>query len=259
MAVKNPPEIPLLLRAIVGIYAWLAFVLIATLSLLPLLFLPTLTARRRLIRWAAYAALYCTGIRISAHGLKQLPLPCVVVANHESYLDGVLLAATLPPVFGFVIKREMHSVPAAGWLLARIGAFFVARNNGRGSKRDTLRVLRSASDGQALAFFPEGTFKPEAGLLNFHNGAFVAAQRASLPLVPLVIRGTRRCMSPRLPLPWPGRISVRALATIPHAASREAAELRVAARDAILAASGLPDARLSSAGGSREPRTQDAL
>jgi 1-acyl-sn-glycerol-3-phosphate acyltransferase len=164
-----------------------------------------------------------------------------VVANHESYLDGVLLAATLPPVFGFVIKREMHGVPGAGWLLTRIGAQFVARNNGHGSKRDALRVLRSASSGQALAFFPEGTFKPEPGLLPFHNGAFVAAQRAGLPVVPLVIHGTRRCMPPRLPLPFPGRISVTALAPIAHRAERDAAALRAEARAAILAASGLPD------------------
>ena len=241
MSAETTREIPLLLRAIVGIYAWLAFLALALLSLLPLLVLPTLPARRRLIRWVARLALACMGIRVAAAGFERLPLPCVVVANHESYLDGVLLAATLPPVFGFVIKREMHGVPGAGWLLTRIGAHFVARNNGHGSRRDALRVLRSAGNGDALAFFPEGTFRPQQGLLPFHNGAFVAAQRGALPLVPLVIRGTRRCMPPGLPLPWPGRISVEALAPIPHRPQREASELRAAARGALLAGTGLPD------------------
>jgi 1-acyl-sn-glycerol-3-phosphate acyltransferase len=243
MSAKHPRRIPLLLRAIVGLLAWLVFLLLGVLTLLPLLLLPGLAARRRLIRSVARSALFCIGIRVTANDLDQLPLPCVVVANHESYLDGVLLAATLPPAFGFVIKREMHAVPGAGWLLTRIGAHFVARNNGRGSKRDTLRVLRSASNGQALAFFPEGTFKPEPGLLPFHNGAFVAAQRARLPVVPLVITGTRACLPPQLPLPWPGRISATALAPIAFSDERDAATLRALARAAILAASGLPEAQ----------------
>jgi 1-acyl-sn-glycerol-3-phosphate acyltransferase len=242
MPEQNPRQIHLLAHALVGACAWLAFLLVGIVSLIPLLLLPTLPARRRLIRWVARISLFCMGMRISSSGLDQMPLPCIVVANHESYLDGVLLAATLPPVFGFVIKREMQRVPVAGWLLTRIGAHFVARNNGSGSKSDALRVLRSASSGQPLAFFPEGTFRREPGMLPFHNGAFVAAQRAGLPLVPLVIRGTRRCMPPKRPLPWPGRISVRALAAIAHSDQRDAAALRDAARAAIQSASGLPDA-----------------
>ncbi len=167
----------------------------------------------------------------------------MVVANHESYLDGVVLCALLPGDFGFVIKREMRSVPAAGWLLARIGAQFVARNNAHGSRRDALRVLRSAAGGQSLAFFPEGTFRREPGLLPFHNGAFTAATRGSMPVVPLVIRGTRRCLAPGMPLPWPGRIRVQALHAIASGGAMDAATLRDAARAAILAHAGLPDHR----------------
>jgi 1-acyl-sn-glycerol-3-phosphate acyltransferase len=204
-----PPPLPL--RLLYAGYAWPAFLLQAMVALLLLLLLPRLTQRRRLVRWVARNALRSIGMRIDIHGLAALPHPCVVVANHESYLDGVVLAATLPPHFGFVIKREMRSMPAAGWLLERIGAQFVARNNSRGSARDALRVLRSAANGEALAFFPEGTFKPQPGLLPFHNGAFTAAVRAGLPVVPLVLRGTRRRLPPGTLLPWPGKISLTAL------------------------------------------------
>lgn len=204
-----PPPLPL--RLLYACYAWPAFLLQAMLALLLLLVLPRLAQRRRLTRWVARNALRSIGMRIDVHGLAALPHPCVVVANHESYLDGVVLAATLPPRFGFVIKREMRSMPGAGWLLERIGAQFVARNNSTGSARDALRVLRSAASGEALAFFPEGTFRPQPGLLPFHNGAFAAAVRAGLPVVPLVLRGTRRRLAPGTLLPWPGRISVTAL------------------------------------------------
>ena len=68
------------------------------------------------------------------------------------------MQATLPPHFSFVIKREMSRVPVAGTLLRRIGAEFVDRSDRRRGQRDTRRLLRSAASGQAMAFFPEGTF-----------------------------------------------------------------------------------------------------
>jgi 1-acyl-sn-glycerol-3-phosphate acyltransferase len=173
--------------------------------------------------------------------VSGLPLPAIVVANHESYLDGVVLCAVLPPAVGFVIKREMHGVPAAGWLLTRIGAQFVARNNAHGSRRDALRVLRSAASGQSLVFFPEGTFTHAAGLLPFHNGAFTAAVRGNMPVVPVAIRGTRRCLGPGSLLAWPGMITVQTLPAIAVATHTAVGELRDAARAALLRHTRLPD------------------
>ena len=80
-------------------------------------------------------------------GLENMPAgQCVVVANHASYLDGVVMAAALPPRFGFVIKREMNDVPAAGLLLRRIGSEFVERfNRHKGGDR---RAARAAYRGE---------------------------------------------------------------------------------------------------------------
>ncbi len=236
---RHPLLLPL--RLAYGVYATSVFLVFGAAALPVLLVLPGLQRRRALVRGVARGALVCAGMRTNSHGLASLPLPCVVVANHESYLDGVVLCALLPPAFGFVIKREMRGVPAAGWLLTRIGAQFVARNNAIGSKRDALRVLRNAAERQSLAFFPEGTFKQETGLLPFHNGAFTAALRGAMPVVPLVIRGTRRCLTPGSMLPWPGIITVQALTAITDNTSGGAPALRDAARGAILEHTGLPD------------------
>jgi len=230
-----PPPLPL--RLVYACYAWPAFLLLSAASLPLLLVLPGLERRRRMIRAVARLALRAIGMRLQAHGMRALPHPCVVVANHESYLDGVVLAALLPPRFGFVIKREMRAVPAAGWLLERIGAHFVDRNGAHAGARDARRVLRRASEGEALAFFPEGTFHTQTGLLAFRNGAFVAAQRAGVPLVPLVIRGTRRCLMPGTLTPWPGTISVTALHPLfaTQRGSSGAAELRERTRALFVA------------------------
>ena len=121
---------------------------------------------------------------------------CVVVCNHASYLDGIVLTAALPPRFAFVIKREMSEVPLAGALLHRLGSQFVERFDRHKSAADARRVLRNATQGQSVVFFPEGTFTRTPGLLKFHAGAFVTAARVGCPLVPAVVRGTRRALPP---------------------------------------------------------------
>ena len=242
-------------RILYGLYAWLQFVLIALVTLSLLLLLPgSLERRRRLAAAGARLTLRLAGMRVcvgagatsgtrSAAPVSGLPAPCVIVANHCSYLDGVLLAGMLPPHFSFVIKREMSAVPLAGMLLRRIGVEFMERRAQGSVLRDTRRVLRHAAGGQALVFFPEGTFSPRIGLLPFHIGAFATATRARLPLVPLVIRGTRHCLPPGSPWPRPGRIEVQILPAIAPSAegSGAAAILRERARAALLAALGEPD------------------
>ena len=247
-----PPGVPrrtsgapwlLPLRLIYATYAAAVFLALALLALAPLAVLPTLAGRRRFIQWVGRAVLTLVGmpIRVRWHG--PLPDPCIVVANHDSYLDGVVLAATLPPRFDFVIKREMTSVPLAGFLLRRIGVQFVTRGNRAGSLRDALRVMRSAAGGGSLVFFPEGTFHTEPGLLRFHTGAFAAAERSGAPIVPLLIRGTRHCLAPGTFLPRPGWIAIETLAPLCAVPGHPdgAAALRDTARAAILGALGQTD------------------
>ena len=169
----------------------------------------------------------------------------MVVANHASYLDGVVMTAALPPRFGFVIKREMNDVPVAGLLLRRIGSEFVERFNRHKGGTDARRVLRTAASGHSLVFFPEGTFTPEVGLGKFHTGAFAIAARAACPVVPAVILGTRRNMPATriLPRPGPHRSALRRADRADAAAPGEdpALKLRDASRAAILAELGEPD------------------
>ncbi len=230
-----------------GIGVWLQFLLAAMLLVPVLLLTPGLSRRRGLVSALARLALRMAGMRLDVRGLSQLPQPCIVVANHASYLDGVVLCATLPPCFSFVIKREMSAVPVAGTLLRRIGAEFVERGDRVRGARDARRLLRNAARGHALVFFPEGTFSTDVGLLRFHIGAFAAAVRADLPLVPIAIRGTRHCLAPGTIWPRPGTIGIEALAALPalQADGRHDADhavlLRDAARGALLAALGEPD------------------
>jgi len=219
-----------------GVCALAAFTLMFVFATLLALVVPSLDWRRRLTHWLAGLALPVLGVRLTVEGLERLPPgSCVVVANHGSYLDGIVMKAALPPRFSFVIKREAASMPVAGFLLKRIGSEFVDRHSEGGRRRDAMRVLRRAEAGHALVFFPEGTFDEVTGLKRFHIGAFAAAVRGSMPVVPVVIRGARRALPSGALIVRPGRVRVEILEPIQVADSAPATdELRRQARSSIL-------------------------
>ncbi|MEQ1581548.1 MAG: lysophospholipid acyltransferase family protein [Steroidobacteraceae bacterium] len=234
-------------RVLYGLYVWALFVVLSLLTLILVLLVPPLTVRRAIARQVSALFLLLAGMPVRVLNDNRLPdHPCVVVANHSSYLDGVILKAALPAHFCFVIKKEMVRVPLAGALLRRIGSEFVDRFNRHSGGMDARRIIRTASGGQSLAFFPEGTFTEQPGLARFHIGAFIIAVRASMPVVPVAIRGARRGLPADSIWPRPGRIEVEVLGLLPLGkeqadSSAAAARLRDAAREQILAAVDEPD------------------
>jgi len=249
-----PAVISVPLRLIYGIYAALLFLAVVLTALVGVLLMPTLKLRRGTARTAARTFFLLAGMPLRLRGTENLPAgQCVVVANHASYLDGVVMAAALPPRFAFVIKREMNDVPVGGLLLRRIGSEFVDRFNRHKGGTDARRVLRTAASGHSLVFFPEGTFTPEVGLGKFHTGAFAIAARAACPVIPAVILGTRRNMPATRILPRPGPLEVRygsPIVVTPVQAVGEdpALILRDRSRAAILQQLGEPDLTLPATG-----------
>jgi 1-acyl-sn-glycerol-3-phosphate acyltransferase len=243
-----PPIRRMLIAAIrfaYGIYAVALFLVLASCAFLATLFLPRVQHRRAAARAGARAFLWLAGMPLTVKSLERLPQgQCVVVSNHVSYIDGVVFTAVLPPRFGFVIKREMNSVPLIGLFLRRIGSEFVERVNRHRGASDARRVLRNAVGGKSLVFFPEGTFTRTPGLLKFHSGAFITAARVGCPVVPATVKGTRVTLSPNGGLPRPGRIVVEILPPVTVATDQSdavAMELRDRAREAILRHLGEPD------------------
>ncbi|HYL03867.1 MAG TPA: lysophospholipid acyltransferase family protein [Steroidobacteraceae bacterium] len=233
-------------RLAYALWALLAFLAVGVSAMVALAVLPGVARRRAAARACARAYLFLAATPLTLKFPERIPAgQCVVVCNHASYLDGVVLTAALPARFGFVIKREMSAVPLAGAVLRRLGSEFVERFNRNRGAADARRVLRIASQGHSLVFFPEGTFARTPGLLKFHVGAFASAARAGCPLVPAVLRGTRRALPPSGALPLPGRIELEILPALSAAVGghldEAAAALRDRARAAILGALGEPD------------------
>jgi 1-acyl-sn-glycerol-3-phosphate acyltransferase len=217
------------------LYCLVSFTVLGLTVLAINLFVPNLRRRRVVAGTVGRAFLWLTGIPFAVDGLERLPnTPCVVVANHASYIDAIAIVAALPPDFAFVIKKEMVRVPLASLLLRRLGSQFVERFDRHKGATDARRVLKLAATGQSLMFFPEGTFDETRQIGKFLGGAFTTAARAQMPVVAIAIHGTRAVMPPggiaihRLP------IRVEVLAVLP------ADEARIKSRELIARAVGDP-------------------
>ena len=232
------------LQVLWGLFAWLSFAIAVVFALLIALVVPGAERRRRLATLTCKNVFVLAGVKVEVLGKENLPTGnCVVVANHASYIDGVLLKGYLPARFSFVIKGELRNIPVAHFLLRRAGARFVERSQHSASARDARQIVRAAQDGESLGFFPEGTFRKERGVGRFRPGAFVAAVRGELPVVPIAISGTRYMLPADQKLPLPNTLSIEILPAInpgdpEFADSRSLAET---ARQRILEVLGEPD------------------
>lgn len=229
-----------LVRAAYGGYTWVALLAVVLPMCAVLAVTPGVTRRRRVARHAARLFFAVIGSPVRVEGGPVEPhYPCVVVSNHASYLDGIILTAALPPGFTYLIKREMTRVPIAGFVLKRLGSAFVDRNNHGDRHRTARAMVALAANGTALGFFPEGTFDAAPGLKRFQLGAFSAAARARVPVLPVVIHGARAKLPAGRLLAAPGPLRVRICDPVHGHA--EARALLAAARRTMLVHLDEPD------------------
>ena len=227
-----------------GLWAWFGFALACLYSLVVAIIVPGKERRQKLVTEASRFAFRIAGVDVTVRGMDNLPMDAsVVVANHASYVDGVLLNGYLPPQFGFVIKGEMRNIPVVHFLLRRSGSKFVERNEQSGSARDARQIVKAAQSGESLGFFPEGTFRLEPGVGRFRAGAFLAAVRGQMPVVPIAIHGTREMLPSKKILPKNAPLLIEILPAIAPGDDDfdDHRRLAEAARQRILAVLDEPD------------------
>ena len=227
-----------------GLWGWTVLGVCVLFGLLAALFVPGQDRRARYLAGTSRAIFVLAGAKVTVNGLDNLPDGhCVVVANHASYVDGLLLKGYLPARFSFVIKGEMREVPFVHFLMRRAGSRFVERFEAAGSARDARQIVKAAKGGESLAFFAEGTFREYPGVGRFRPGAFVAATRGNMPIVPVAITGTREMHpgEPKLPIPVPLRIDILPAITPDDPAFDDRQALSEKVRRQILAVLDEPD------------------
>jgi 1-acyl-sn-glycerol-3-phosphate acyltransferase len=228
-----------------GVYVW-SLLAVVTMAGFVASFLPGLDVRRAAARWLAHSLLRAAGIPITVEGVARLPQnrPFVLVANHSSYIDGIVLVAAIPRGFAFTAKAELRGQWPIRHLLGSVGTRFVERFDARQGMNDTRELAAVGGAGESLAFFPEGTFRRAPGVLSFRMGAFVVSAQTGMALVPVTLVGTRAVLQDRS---WvPRRLPIRVVIGEPIQPQGkdwdEAMRLRTAARAVLLAGCGEPDA-----------------
>jgi 1-acyl-sn-glycerol-3-phosphate acyltransferase len=222
-----------------GVRVNLVFWLLAPAGWLVAQLLPSPAAVWAFCHRAARVLLGSAGVPLQVQGLEHLPggRPCVVVCNHASYLDGLVLVAALPVPLAFVAKRELEAQAVAGRFLRRLGAEFVERFDAQRAVADAQHMAAAVRQGRSLLVFPEGTFGPATGLGAFHLGGFLAAADAGVPVVPVTLTGTRRILPGGRWWPRRGALAVRIDEALEPPAATElfaaAVKLREAARSTI--------------------------
>jgi acyl carrier protein len=234
-------------------WAWGLAVLTLLVLLPALVLIPVESARWIVLRAVFRLLMRLAGISFAVRGLENLPprnQPCVFVANHASYLDGFVLAAAIPRPFSFVAKAELGEQFLPRLLLGRLGTEYVRRLAKADAIADSKRLVARVRDGRGLMYFPEGTLMRAPGLLPFRLGAFEAAVAAGVPVVPVVIRGTRSILRDQSWFPRRGPIAVTIEPAVDAAAVaggepdpfKAAIRVRDLARESILRRCGEPDA-----------------
>jgi 1-acyl-sn-glycerol-3-phosphate acyltransferase len=196
-----------------AVYAWTALVLVVP-SLL-LVWLPVSRgARWRILRCAGGALTRLTGTSIGVEGaLPPASVPAVVVANHPSFVDAMVLVLASPDPLTFVTSTDFASKPLIGSFLRRVGCLFVARGQPQRATADVDLLARAVRNGRRLAIFPEGSLTRAPGLRPFHLGAFAVAASTEAVIVPVAIGGTRAVVRPGSYMPR--RSAVRAVVASP--------------------------------------------
>jgi 1-acyl-sn-glycerol-3-phosphate acyltransferase len=206
--------------------------------------LPRRAWRWSAVRWIGRVALAAMGVRVMVGGIDRMPdRGAMLVFNHSSYMDALVLAAVLPGEPAIVAKRELAGQLLAGPLLRRLGIPFVERYDVSTSLADAEALSVLAGQGRTLVFFPEGSFTRRAGLSAFYLGAFKVAAEAKLAILPGIIRGTRSMLRSDQWFPRHVAIEVEFAEPIRPAGTDFASvlKLRDETRQAMLARCGEPD------------------
>jgi 1-acyl-sn-glycerol-3-phosphate acyltransferase len=115
--------------------------------------------------------------------------PYVVVSNHESFAD-ILLISHLPWEMKWLSKAELFRVPVLGWMMQLAGDVPVRRGFGPSAIEAMARCRAILARKVSVMIFPEGTRSPTPELLPFKDGAFRLAVEAGVPILPLAVSGT---------------------------------------------------------------------
>lgn len=165
-------------------------------------------------RWAGYAAKawakvirWLTPMPVDLVGAENIKegQSYVIVANHQSAYDIILVYSSLPIDFRWIMKKELRKVPLLGFACEKCGHIFLDRSSARNAYRSIQTAKEILTDGTSVVIFPEGHRSGRPEMNEFKHGAFRMAFELGLPMLPVSIKDTCRVMPTGIHTLYPAR------------------------------------------------------
>jgi acyl-[acyl-carrier-protein]-phospholipid O-acyltransferase/long-chain-fatty-acid--[acyl-carrier-protein] ligase len=137
----------------------------------------------RFVLWLVTHTLY----RIRVLGEENIPLrgPAVLVSNHVSFVDALLIGASMPRFIRFMLHRDYYDIRWLSWLFRLMKAVPVAATNRREIVESIRRPRKELQDGHVVCIFAEGAISRTGHLLPFKRGFEKVVERTDVPIIPV--------------------------------------------------------------------------
>jgi len=144
----------------------------------------------RIIRSWSQSWLWLIGMPLRIQGAKPPERRYVIIANHISYMDTVVVFSAIPWYFRALGKAEMAQMPLLGFVYRQI-VIMVKRDSAHNRSRSMRLMWRAVRNESSVLIFPEGTFNETAApLKDFYDGAFRLAVTSQTPIFPMLFPDT---------------------------------------------------------------------
>jgi 1-acyl-sn-glycerol-3-phosphate acyltransferase len=187
--------IPIILTVVMLVIGISVIVLGTPLVMLVRLLDPSGKTAHDLARWWLATLSKMVGTRITVEGRENLDpkRPCLILANHKSAHDILVLARVLPLHFKFFADHKLFSKPFFGWCMTMAGYLPINRSNRTQARASIIKGTGILRDGRAsLLIFPEGTRCERPVIQKFKYGFLRIATEARRPLQPVILDGTEK-------------------------------------------------------------------
>ena len=191
------------------IVLFLAIFFICSLLIYPVLLVAGLISMDRrhkmsyaVVSWAFRFILFIAGTKITVIGRNRIPRDKAVlyVGNHRGFFDIVINYAVLPPVMGFVAKKEMKKIPFLSWWMMLVNCLFLDRKNIKEGLKTIIAGANNLKNGISMFIYPEGTrTRGDESMLEFKEGSMKMAEKAGSLIIPVAMNNSSACFEDQFP------------------------------------------------------------
>jgi 1-acyl-sn-glycerol-3-phosphate acyltransferase len=194
----------------ITIWVCFATLVAGTLVILLSFFVRSGNPLHKIARLWGKSILVVSRIKVSVKGLSNIDpsIPYIYMPNHQSNFDIPVLLGHLTVQFRWLAKMELFKIPIFGRAMRKAGYISIDRYH-RESAFESLKVAANKiKSGVSVLIFPEGTRSRDGNLRPFKKGGFVMAIDSGVPIVPVVITGTRAIMPKGKFRVYPGHVGM---------------------------------------------------